>query len=134
MGFIIFISRILFSAIFISSGINHLTNTQQMSEYAANKKVPVPTLSVLLSGLMLLFGGISIFLWVWVNVGAFLLILFLIPAALLMHNFWIIEDPVERQNEQIHFLKDLALAGAAFLIWYLYTAVGNVPWSLSDFF
>lgn len=129
MGFLLLIARILFSAIFIQSGIGHMTNTAQMAEYAKSKKVPAPKLAVFLSGLMILLGGTSIILGLWVNIGAWLIIIFLIPTAFIMHNFWSVDDQMTRQNEMIHFMKDLALAGAAFLIWYLYIST-TIPWSL----
>jgi putative oxidoreductase len=70
---------------------------------------------VVLTGLMLLLGGLSILLGFWVKVGAALLVLFLVPTAFIMHNFWTVTDPMARANDQAHFLKDLALAGAALM-------------------
>ena len=130
MDFFVLIARILFSAIFLASGMGHMTNTAQMAEYAGSKNVPLPKVAVFLSGVMIFLGGISIILGFWVNIGAWLIIVFLLPTAFIMHNFWTVEDPMDRQNEQIHFMKDLALAGAAFLIWYLYFTMGHVPFSL----
>ena len=106
-----------------------MMNVNQMGEFAKSKNVPVPKVAVFLTGVMILLGGVSVLLGLWVNIGAWLLIIFLIPTAFIMHNFWTVEEPMDRQNEQIHFMKDLALAGAAFLIWFLYITV-HVPWSL----
>lgn len=131
MGILILIARILFAALFIQSGVGHLTATDQMSGYASSKGIPAPKFMVLLSGLMLLLGGFSILLGWWVRVGALLLVLFLLPTAFTMHNFWTVEDPESRQNEMIHFMKDLSLAGAAFLIWYLYVNLPEIPLSIS---
>lgn len=133
MDFLILLARILFTALFISSGFGHLSNADEMSEYAASKDVPMAKVSVIISGLMLLFGGFSILLGFWVDIGALLLILFLLPAAFMMHDFWAVDDPVKRQNEQIHFMKDLALAGGAYFIWYLYVTSEYVPWSLENY-
>jgi uncharacterized membrane protein YphA (DoxX/SURF4 family) len=98
--------------------------------YAESKNVPFPKLAVFVSGMLILAGGLSVLLGLWVRVGALLLIVFLIPVAFIMHNFWAIAEPADRQNEQIHFIKDLALAGGAFMIWYLYVTVEHVPWSI----
>lgn len=130
MSFLILLARILFAAIFINSGIGHITNTGQMAQYADSKNVPAPKAAVFISGIMILLGGLSILLGFWVHIGAWLLIIFLIPTAFIMHDFWNVEDPMDRQNEMIHFLKDLGLTGAAFLIWYLYATAGTIPWSL----
>lgn len=107
-----------------------MMNTAQMAEYAKSKNIPAPKVGVFLSGVMLLLGGISVLLGLWVNIGAWLLIVFLIPTACIMHNYWTVDEPMDRRNEQIHFMKDMALAGAAFMIWFLYVTVTHVPWSL----
>lgn len=130
MEFFFLLARLLFSMIFISSGFGHLSNTEQMTQYAASKNVIMPKVSVITTGIMLVAGGLSVLLGLWVDIGALLLIIFLIPAAFLMHNFWTIEESADRQNEQIHFMKDLALAGGAFFIWYLYVTAEYIPWSI----
>jgi uncharacterized membrane protein YphA (DoxX/SURF4 family) len=130
MGIPLLIARILFSAIFIVSGLSHIINNRRMSMYAESRKVPFPSLAVYVSGIMILLGGISVLLGFWVEVGALLIVVFLIPVATIMHNFWTIAEPTERQNELIYFMKDVALAGGAFLIWYLYMIADHVPWSL----
>lgn len=94
----------------------------------------MPRISVLISGVMLLLGGLSVLFGFWVDIGALLLIIFLLPAAFMVHDYWTIEDPQERQNEQVHFFKDLALAGGAFLLWYLYIINVDLPWSLDPVF
>ena len=131
MEILILISRFLFSLIFLMSGIGHFTQAETMAEYSKSKKVPAPGLAVFVTGIMLLLGGLSILLGAFVNIGAILLIIFLIPTAFIMHNFWTVKDPMMRQNDQVNFMKDLALAGAAFLIWYLYQTV-PVPLSLAQ--
>jgi uncharacterized membrane protein YphA (DoxX/SURF4 family) len=130
MGVPILIARILFSAIFIVSGLSHIINNRRMSMYAESRNVPFPSLAVYASGIMILLGGFSVLLGLWVKVGALLIVVFLLSVATIMHNFWMIVEPTERQNELIYFMKDIALAGAAFLIWYLYVTVEYIPWSI----
>ncbi len=132
MDVLILIARILFSIIFLMSAIGHFTQTKAMTDYSKSKGVPAPGLAVVVTGLMLLLGGLSILFGAYVNIGAILLVIFLIPTAFIMHNFWTVKDPMMKQNDQIHFMKDLALAGASFLIWYLYQVVLNVPLSLTN--
>ena len=47
---------------------------------------------------------------VWRVLAALGLFVFLIPTTLTFHNFWTLEDP-ERQQQMIHFLKNLAILG-----------------------
>lgn len=132
MSILILIARVLFSIIFLVSAIGHFTQAKVMTDYTRAKGVPAPGLAVFVTGIMLLLGGLSILLGAYVSIGAILLVIFLIPTAFIMHNFWTVKDPMMKQNDQINFLKDLALAGASFLIWYLYQTVPNVPLSLTQ--
>jgi uncharacterized membrane protein YphA (DoxX/SURF4 family) len=119
MDIVLVIARVLFALIFISSGISHLTKLEAMTGYAKYKKVPAAKFSVLLSGLMILIGGLYIAFGVYADLGALLLALFLIPTAFLMHAFWKETDPTAKQNESIGFFKDLSLAGAALIVFAL---------------
>lgn len=111
--------RVLFTLLFISSGINHFTKTAAMTGYAQYKKVPMAKLSVYLSGLMILSGGIFIVLGFYADLGALLIAIFLLPTSFLMHAFWKENDATAKQNESIAFFKDLSLAGAALIIFAL---------------
>ena len=119
MDVVLVIGRILFALIFINSGIAHLTKLEAMTGYAKYKKVPAAKLSVILSGLMILIGGLYIALGIYADLGALLIAAFLIPAAVLMHAFWKETDATAKQNESIGFFKDLSLAGAALIIFAL---------------
>ena len=116
---ILIIGRVLFALLFISSGISHFTKTSAMTGYAQFKKVPMAKFSVLLSGAMILLGGIYIAIGFYADLGALLLAIFLIPTAFLMHAFWKESDATTKQNESIAFFKDLSLAGAALIIFAL---------------
>jgi len=119
MNTVLVIGRVLFALIFINSGIAHLTKLEAMTGYAKYKKVPAAKLSVIDSGLMILIGGLYIALGIYADLGALLIALFLIPAAVLMHAFWKETDATAKQNESIGFFKDLSLAGAALIIFAL---------------
>ncbi len=121
------IGRVLFSVMFIMSGIQHLTNVQMMSQYAASQKVPAPSVAVSVTGLMLLAGGLSILLGIQVQVGTALLVVFLIPTAFVMHRFWGIADPMQAAVQRAHFMKNITMAGAALLICY-FTSVAPGAW------
>ena len=66
-----------------------------------------------LAGIPLLIGGTSILLGVKPKLGALAILGFLAGVSPVMHDFWRNEDPNEKQNNQINFLKNLALAGGA---------------------
>jgi putative oxidoreductase len=116
VGIIALLGRILFGGFFLSSGVNHFLNVDTMAGYAASKGVPLPTLGVLLSGAMILVGGAMILLGWKTRIGAWLIVLFLIPVSVMMHNFWTLSDPALRMADQVNFMKNIALVGAALMI------------------
>ena len=119
MDIVLIIGRVLFALLFISSGISHLTKLEAMTGYAQYKKVPAAKFSVVLTGLMILVGGLYIAFGVYADLGALLIALFLIPTSFLMHAFWKETDATAKQNETIGFFKNLSLAGAALIIFAL---------------
>jgi putative oxidoreductase len=132
MDVLLLIGRILFGALFLGSALGHLTQTDAMAGYAGSKGVPQPKLMTIVTGLMLLVGGLMVILGVWGDVGALLLVAFLIPTALIMHNFWKETDPMNKQMEMISFNKDVALAGAALVLFWLFVESGDLPFSITN--
>ena len=119
MDIVLIIGRVLFALLFISSGVSHLTKLEAMTGYAQYKKVTAAKFGVVLSGLMILVGGLYIAFGVYADLGALLIALFLIPTSFLTHAFWKETDATAKQNESISFFKNLALAGAALIIFAL---------------
>jgi len=119
MNAVLVIGRILFAFIFITSGIAHFAKLEMMTGYAKYKKLPAAKLGVIASGLFFLLGGVYVALGFWVDLGALLLTITLVLAAVIFHNYWKEADATAKQNEMIAFNKDLALAGAALIIFAL---------------
>ena len=132
MDILLIIGRVLFSLIFISSGLSHITKVEAMSGYAQFKKVPAPKLAVIVSGLMILLGGLYVALGVYADLGGLFLAVFLILTAFMMHNFWTIQDPQAKQGEMINFMKNLALAGAALIIFVVVASGGDFGPSITS--
>lgn len=124
MDIVLLIGRILFALMFINGGLAHFKNLEAMTGYATYKKVPAAKLSVQVSGLALLLGGLSIVLGVWIDLGALIIAIVLAAMAVLMHNFWTIEDPQAKQTETIGFWKNISMAGAALFMFALYAQEG----------
>ena len=135
MDVIILIGRILFGGFFLMSGINHFTKLEAMTGYAKYKKLPAAKLGVLISGLMLVLGGIYIILGFYADLGALLLAIFLVLAAVIFHNSWTETDATAKQNEMLAFMKDIALAGGALIVFALVVKHGadlDFGWVISD--
>lgn len=116
MDILFVIGRILFSVLFLMSGLNHFRQLDDMAQYAGSKDVPMPKLATGGSGVLLLLGGLSILLGLYPTIGLILLVVFLVPTSFLMHDFWSIEDAQQKQMEMINFMKNMALAGACLML------------------
>src|SRR6184192_4440015 len=124
MRYTVFTGRLLFSAIFIIGGMGHFTQAE--IGMAAQQGVPFANVLVPASGLVALAGGLSILAGYHARLGAWLLVLFLVPVTLAMHNFWAVTDPMMRGVQMALFMKNVSMLGAALLI----TQVGAGPLSL----
>ncbi|MDI3327031.1 MAG: DoxX family protein [Alicyclobacillaceae bacterium] len=119
------VGRVVFGIYFMMDGILHFTQFQNMKQYAAYKGIPVPGFSVAVTGLLLLAGGLSILTGYWVQIGLILLAVFLVAAAVLVHNFWTVEDPQGKATEMAHFTKNIGLAAAALMM----LAISDWSWT-----
>jgi len=118
MEIIYFIGRILFAAIFVSGGYGHLTKSKDMGAYAKSMGVPAAQPMTIVTGIMILAGGILVIFDFYMFYGALLIFLFLIPTSFMMHAFWKLQDPGMKQVQQIMFMKNMSMAGAALMIMY----------------
>jgi uncharacterized membrane protein YphA (DoxX/SURF4 family) len=118
--------RILVAFFYIASGFNHFKNVNMMTGYASSKKVPAAKAGVLGSGTILILGGLSMLLGIYPTIGVILLALFLLPTSFLIHNFWAVGDPMQKMNDRINFMKNIALLGSALM----FLAIPQ-PWAYS---
>ena len=119
MNAILIIGRIFFGVLWIGAGFAHFKNLEAMTGYAKFKKLPAAKLGVLGSGLTFLIGGILIVLGTWVDLGALLIAITVILAALTFHQYWKETDANTKMQESMAFNKDIALGGAALILFAL---------------
>jgi putative oxidoreductase len=123
-GAVVVLGRFLFALIFLMAGANHFN--KQTIGYAASQGVPLAAIAVPLSGVLAIAGGLSILLGYRAKLGAWLIVLFLIPVTLMMHKFWTVTDPMMAQIQMILFMKNVSMLGGALLI----SQFGAGPFSL----
>lgn len=109
------IGRLLFGGFFLVNGLNHLISLTSMAQFATAKGVPFAEVGVIVSGLLLLFGGFSIILGWRPDVGITALVFFLVLVTPVMHNFWD-ESGAARMADIAHFMKNVALAGGSLML------------------
>jgi putative oxidoreductase len=124
MGFIVLLGRVLFAAIFVMGSFGRFKSGTV--GYAASQGVPMASVLVPVSGVIALAGGLSILLGFKARLGAWLIVIFLVPVTFMMHAFWAVTDPMAAQMQQIMFLQNVSMLGGALLV----SQLGAGPWSL----
>ena len=100
---------IVLGLFFVLNGVNHLFNTTILAEYAHKRGIISPKLMVRISGVALIFGGLSLMTGFLKLYGIIGLSLFLIIASFTIHRFW---EETERDAwmlEVTHFAKNMAI-------------------------
>jgi len=115
MNVITLIGRAIFALAFIYLGISSHFSAMSIG-YAEGQGVPMASILVPFSGIMAVLGGISVLLGYKAKIGAWILILFLLPVTFMMHNFWAITDPMAAMMQKVIFLKNLSMMGGALMI------------------
>ncbi|MHB1686538.1 MAG: DoxX family protein [Ignavibacteriaceae bacterium] len=126
MKSLVLAGRIFYSLIFVLAGMNHFSSST--IGYAAAQGVPLTSIAVPFSGLIAIVGGLSIATGYKAKWGALLIILFLIPVTLMMHNFWAVKDAMMAQIQMAMFMKNISMLGGALIISYF----GSGPLSLDN--
>jgi putative oxidoreductase len=119
------IGRVVFALIFLDYGSTHLRQRQAIVAFARTFNAPSPEITVPLTGVMMVLGGLAIALGVWPDVGALLIILFLLPAAFTAHAYWRESDPGMQAVQRSQFWKNISLAGAALFIFAIAIDLGD---------
>lgn len=96
--------------------------------HATDMGAPLAHLLVPLAGVLSLLGGLSILLGYKARIGAWLLVIFLVPVTLVMHRFWEMNDGVLGMLHHLCFMKNLSLLGSVLMVAYF----GSGPLSLSQ--
>lgn len=103
--------RVFIAIIFIMSAVgNKIPQFNNVVEYMRSDGVPIP--AVMLAGaiVFLLVGGLSVVTGYKIEIGAGLLLVFLVLATYFFHDFWNFEGE-QAQQQMIQFMKNLSLMG-----------------------
>ncbi|MEO0747332.1 MAG: DoxX family membrane protein [Pseudomonadota bacterium] len=111
------LARVLFTSLFLLSGVTHFTNIPYNVSLMP-PAFPFPVGLTLISGAVELVGAAMILFNWHARLGGWLLVLFLVPVTLVVHGYELAtqEDQIIWALQQAHFLKGIALTGAALLI------------------
>ena len=120
------LARPMLAAIFVSSGIDVLRNPDPRAKLAAPvaKRIadalPVrlpedPVQLVQIDAVVKVVGGLMLGTGRAPRVAALALAGSLVPSTFAAHRFWEYDDPAQKANQRIHFLKNVGLLGGLLL-------------------
>lgn len=104
------VARSFLAVIFIYTGLNKVFNFAQTSESMAKAGLPIVGVLLVFTIAFQILGGLSIILGYKAEIGAILLIIFLIPATIVFHN------PVADPSQFNNFFKNLSIIGGLLLV------------------
>jgi putative oxidoreductase len=118
------LGRLLITPIFLFSAVHKLMNWEPTVQSLAaelqkslGRELPDPLPAVLLgiaAGVELL-GGLMVLFGCGARLGAFALVLFLIPTSLVFHDFWTFTGE-EQMNQMQHFMKNVTIMGGLLMV------------------
>jgi putative oxidoreductase len=114
-GIELLVGRFLLAAIFLISGFFKVAAYSQMVGMAAAKGLPLAGAAIACAAALEILGGVAILAGFKVRIVSWALFLYLIPTTFLFHNFWALRG-MERQDNMVHFLKNLAIMGGLLLL------------------
>ena len=108
------LGRILLSSIFLMSAIHKMTDWAGTEKLMADKGMTMVPFFLAGAFTLELVGSLSLLLGYKARWGALLLILFLIPVTVVMHDFWHYQGKMQ-QDQMMNFIKNVAILGGLFL-------------------
>ena len=109
--------RIMFTLIFFLSGITHFTS---LDDYVALMPAAIPFRAfwVMISAVVELLGALMVVSNRYPRLGAWIIVVFLVPVTITVHGTAMVSDPDARMRaiQTSFFLKGVTMAGAALLI------------------
>jgi putative oxidoreductase len=108
--FVLLVSRILLSALFILFGWAKITGFSGTVDYMAHVGAPVPMISAVIAVVMEFVVGILILVGFYTRPLAVLLALYTVATAFIGHHFWTMTGADQMAN-MINFYKNVSIAG-----------------------
>src|SRR5689334_23281155 len=109
--------RFLMSVTYILRGTFKLIQFTGTATMMAGKGIPMPKLALVISLIIEIGGGLALLAGSGVRHIAPIMALWLVPVALVFHNFWAYQG-ADQQNQMANFLKNVAIIGGLLVAAY----------------
>jgi putative oxidoreductase len=104
------LGRICIGLLFLWAGVAKLQGLEGTMAYMASKHMPFISFFLPAAIAIQVLGALSLITGYYARWGAAMLIIFIIPASIIFHDFWNLEGS-ERLTEMIMFMKDVGVLG-----------------------
>ncbi|HEY4202032.1 MAG TPA: DoxX family protein [Devosiaceae bacterium] len=112
---LIFIGRVLLGAAFFIFGLRNAMGLDRLTAAMTARGLPMPRVCMVIGVAMQILGGASVALNVLPILGAIDMIVFLLVAVFLFHNFWDYPQAERRQHVNA-WIMNIGLSGAFLMV------------------
>jgi uncharacterized membrane protein YphA (DoxX/SURF4 family) len=125
-GIVVLAGRLLFAFFFgfVAGYGGHVKNSGGLEGYARQVGFPAAAIAGWPTGLWLIAASLSIGLGIWPDVGALMIIAFLLVALSYFHRYWEIEDPMQKMTQQQLLWRNVFGIGACLVFFGTFVALG----------
>ncbi|MGH9727999.1 MAG: DoxX family protein [Candidatus Acidiferrales bacterium] len=109
------VGRISIGVLFIFTGTEKVMHFSGMVPFLASKGMPLANVMLATALTIELLGALCLITGFQTRIAALLIFLYLIPTTLMFHNFWAMQGAMRADN-QINFLKNLAIMGGLLML------------------
>lgn len=117
--------RILLSLVFLANAYWKIRYWSRIVDILDLRGIPAPAVALAVATILELVGGLAMLVGLRARFTALVLFLYLVPVTLIMHSFLGLEG-AERQDQTMHFMKNLAIMGGLLMV----TGSGAGPFSV----
>ncbi|HXV41857.1 MAG TPA: DoxX family membrane protein [Anaerolineae bacterium] len=110
------VARLIYALPLLYQGVTNLGQLDRLTAKAREKGLPASKVTTAGAMIWLTVGTLAIIFNFQSFIGGLMVAAFLVFTGFTIHNFWTVTDPATRKQDQLHFLKNLSLAGAALVI------------------
>jgi uncharacterized membrane protein YphA (DoxX/SURF4 family) len=115
------LGQLCLGAVFVGAAADVLRDPRPRAEKAARlglaPKLGTDDLTLVrANAAAMVAGGLAVATDTFARTAALGLAASLVPTTLAGHAFWEADDPVQRKNQQVHFLKNVGLAGGCLVL------------------
>jgi uncharacterized membrane protein YphA (DoxX/SURF4 family) len=116
MEIVLLVARLIYALPLLYQGVTNLGQLDRLTAKAREKGLPASKVTTAGAMIWLTVGTLAIIFNFQSFIGGLMVAAFLVFTGSTIHNFWTVTDPATRKQDQLHFLKNLSLAGAALII------------------